>query len=451
MIEYPNSHHCSQVNLPEQYPELYGDQHFDVCVIGGGYTGLSSALRLAESGYRVAVLEACRVGWGASGRNGGQLGYSMTDLLPELQRKFGNERARKFWELSVEAVELFHRLCEQYNISCDFQSGVVGCAVTKEDFEGLAEHVAIVESYGNDAGTLNPTIYECLDQAATSELSGSQIYRGGILSHRSGHLNPMKYLLGLARAAVDAGAVLFEASRVERIEYNEPPTVRTAKGRVTADKLVIACNGYLQGLNHRLANRILPVDNYQVATEPLAEPIRKLLIQQKVCIWDTSRSVHYFRMTADHRLVMGCGIGLPGRPPRNLMEDCRRHIEFVYPQLRDVSLGYLWSGTLAGTLNGMPDVGKIGENAYYAQGFNGHGLAMAPLVGRAIADEILSESDSLPNSFPGSEHFKVLSSVQHRTIPGARHLYVPATLIYRWGTNTLDFCQQRLAGLLGRF
>lgn len=421
MHVYPDSHPASQTVLLPEFPKIEGHSRFDVCVIGAGYTGISTSLHLAEMGCNVALVDSKRVGWGASGRNGGQLGYGMSVLQPDLIRLVGKEDARRFWGISVESVNLFHALCEKYAIECNFKSGNLACATTQLNLEHLNSHADTVNSYGE-------RIYDQLDRDSTAYISGSLAYTGSILAHRAGHLNPLKYVLGLARAAKDSGVEIFEDSHVKNIELSAPVSVGFDSGTMTADYVVIACNGYLGNLNNSLANRILPVDNYQATTEKLDSETIKSLIKGDVCIWDTSKSVHYYRLTPDNRLVMGCSIGVPGHPPRKLERDCRGHIEYVYPDLKDVKLDYIWGGTLAGTINKLPDVGRVAPNILYAQGYSGHGVGTAPLVGQYIAQAIDSQSGE----------FEFMSGIKHKNIPGGRFLRLPAVLAYRFMTNTVN-------------
>lgn len=399
-----------------------GSHRFDACVIGAGYTGLSAGLHLAQAGRRVAIVDANRIGWGASGRNGGQLGYGMAALQPTLIEQVGQTRARQLWSLSVEAVEFFHHLCETHHIDCDFQPGNMACATTARDRDHLFQHAEVVERYGFDG-------YERLDAASAQRMSGSEIYRGGILVRRAGHINPLKYALGLARAAEDAGAVMFEASRALAVTPGRPVVVNFGEGSISADQVVLACNGYLGDLNPTLARRLLPIDNYQIATERLDEGLARSLLREGVCAWDTSRSVHYFRMTKDRRLVMGCGVGRPGRWPRQVERDCRKHLGYVYPQLKDTPTAFLWRGTLGGNRRNLPDVGRLNTNVYFAQGFTGHGVGLAPLVGYYLAEAINGHCEA----------FEILSRIRHKNMLPSRALRPAAIWAFRFATNTMDF------------
>jgi gamma-glutamylputrescine oxidase len=418
---YSETHHALDAAPLPSYPRIEGQARFDVCVIGAGYTGISTSLHLAELGYNVALVEAQRIGYGASGRNGGQLGYGMSTLQPDLIHRFNKHIARKFWDLSVESVDLFHDLCDKHTIDCDFSSGNMACATSASTLAELSHHADIVEGYGR-------SVYKRLDSALTQHASGSSAYTGAIISQKSGHINPLKYVLGLAKAAQNAGVSIYEQSRVTAIANTKPATASFETGTITANYLVLCCNGYLGDLSRKLANRILPVDNYQAATQVLDDATIHSLIKAGACIWDTSHSVHYFRLTPDKRLIMGCGIGVPGHPPKNLEKDCRHHIEWVYPQLKDVGIDYIWSGTLAGTNNHLPDVGRLAPHVFYAQGYTGHGVGTAPLTGKYLAQEIHARSSG----------FKLLSDVKHKNILGGRFLRLPAVLAYILMTNTRD-------------
>lgn len=424
---YPESHHAAVTTLLPINPAVEGRLRFDVCVVGAGYTGLSASLHLAELGYEVALVDAQRIGWGASGRNGGQLGYGMSAMQPDLLRNFGATRAQEFWDMSVESVNLFHSLCTRHAIDCDFRSGNMACATTPAKFDYLCRHADIVNGYGAE-------IFERHDRETTQHVSGSEIYKGSILAHRAGHINPLKYALGLARAAAQAGVAIFEDSRVTDIRLTEPISVSFASGTIVADFAVLACNGYLGNLNTSMANRILPVDNYQAATEVLDAATAATLVKGGVCIWDTSNSIHYFRISPDNRLIMGCSIGIPGHPPRDLEKDCRKHIAYVYPHLKGVNIDYIWGGTLGATRNRLPDAGRLAPNALYAQGFTGHGVGIAPLVGKYMAQAIHGESHG----------FEFLAEIEHENLPGGRFLRIPAILAYRFRTNTVDMLTRHL-------
>lgn len=421
MSTYPPSHHASQTSLLPPFDQLEGQHRYDVCVIGAGYTGLSTALHLQKLGYQVCLLEAERVGSGASGRNGGQLGFAMHDLQPALIARHGEQRARMLWDISVESIDLFHQLSQEYAIDCDFREGNMACAANRSDFENLLAHVRIVEGYG-------ASLYTIYDRNESREVSGSPRYHGAICSERAGHINPLKYTLALAQAAAEAGVTLHEKSPVKEISYSSPTQVHTAMGSITAEHAVLCCNGYLGTLNKTMASRILPIDNYQTATAVLDEASLSKLIDGTMCIWDTSRSVHYFRMTPDNRLIMGCGVGVPGRTPRNIWRDCAQHLEYVYPHMAGVQLDYAWGGTLAVTRSSLPDMGKLADNIWYSQGYNGHGVAMAPMAGKYIAEAIHSSSPQ----------FDLLAQTKHKPVPGGTPLRIAAVLAYRFTTNTLD-------------
>lgn len=419
---YPSSHHASQAELLKPCPSLKGSHSYDICVVGGGFMGISSALHLAKLGYKVTLVESKRIGWGASGRNGGQLGYGMTKSQVDLLEDYSPEDAKHFWNISVEAVELFHSLCGEHNISCDFKSGNMACAVTEEDYDGLIEHAEIVNSYGTE-------IYEILSKEDTISQTASPLYCGSTITQKAGHINPLKYVLGLAKAAQELGVDIYEESPVT--EFHETTSkikVNFENGTISADKLVLGCNGYIANLNKKLSKRVFPIENYQAATAPLKDTELEKVINNGACAWDTARSVHYFRLTPDNRLTMGCAIGFAGHTPRNLEQQCRKHLEFVYPDLKDIPLDYMWGGTLGGNHESLPDVGQLTDNIYFAQCFTGHGVGLAPLLGKYIADKIHT----------GSDNFDFLAKVPHKNIIGGKLLRIPATMVYKFATNTMD-------------
>jgi gamma-glutamylputrescine oxidase len=286
---HPRSFWAATANASSDRSPLEGDRSCDVCVIGGGYTGLSAALHLAERGYEVVLLEAQRVGWGASGRNGGQLGSAHSKLQPALVEKYGTDTARALWDLAEDAKALVKGLIDEHQIDCDYAPGNTACAVKPSDFDHLREHVEIaVRDYGYEA-------YEVFDRDEIAEISGSPCYAGGINDPTAGYLHPLNLSLGLAEAAVRAGAVLHEASAATEIVGGKSPgelaEVKTASGCVRARYVVIGCNGYLGKLSPKIAATAIAVDNYQLATAPLSEDLSARIITNGSCLWDSRRWV----------------------------------------------------------------------------------------------------------------------------------------------------------------
>jgi gamma-glutamylputrescine oxidase len=392
---------------------LRGEATCDVCVVGGGFTGLSSALHLAERGYDVVLLEAERLGWGASGRNGGQMNSGQRKDQLSLERRFGPGLARQLWDLAEEAKATVRERVGRHAIACDLKPGNLVVAYKASDAGGLARYSDhLRDRYG----------YEETRAVSREELGGmlgSDIYHGGYLDLGAGHLHPLNYALGLARAAEEAGARLHEASRVTGIDHAARPDgrthVSTAEGRVSARYLVLACNGYLDRLDGRIAARIMPINNYVAATEPLGEEGGQALIRDDVCVTDTKFVVDYYRLSADRRLLFGGGETYSRRFPADLAGFVRRYMLRVYPQLSETRIDYAWGGTLAITMNRMPSFGRLGANGFYAQGFSGHGVALTSLAGKLIAEAVAGTA----------ERFDVIAGLPQRDFPGGTLLRWP--------------------------
>lgn len=380
-----------------------GDLACDVCIVGGGYTGLSAALFLAENGRDVILLEAEDIGHGASGRNGGQIGSAHVILQPGLEQTYGPQKARALWDISERAKALAKSLIDRHEIDCDYRPGNMGCASTRSDMERLERHVETVRNrYGYGA-------YEVLDRAQAAQRIGTDIYCGAVNDPTAGHLHPLNYALGLAAAARKAGVRLFCRSAARILEAGPSPLVTTDGARIRADHVILACNGYLHAqapdLAPDLVRRHMAVDNYQLATAPLAPVIFNSILVDNGCYWDTSNQVYYYRKTRDLRLIFGGGLTVPDDAPGDAKAFVRRHMLKVFPRLKDAEIEFAWGGTLAATRSGLPDFGQRGANVHYSQGYNGHGVALATLCGQLLGENIIGASsgyDLLSALAPGS-------------------------------------------------
>jgi gamma-glutamylputrescine oxidase len=383
-------------------PQLEGTRDADVCVIGAGYTGLSCALHLTRSGLKVIVLEAETAGFGASGRNGGQVITGQRVDQQGLERSYGEARAHQLWNSALEARSLVLSLIDAHKIKCDVAPGHVTAAVREshaQDLKAEVDHLARRYNYKEARYVAGP---EMPALVATSN------YKGGMYDSGGYHLHPLNYALGLARAADDAGAMIFENSRVTKVTPGERVRVETLSGAVTANFVVYACNGYLGDLNAELARTIMPLSNYIAATEPLGEARAKVLIPSGAAISDTKFVLDYYRLSADGRLLFGGGETYGDRDLGNPSEIVRPHIERVFPQLAGVRIDYAWGGRLAITLPRLPHVGRLTPNAYFAQGYSGQGVAIATLVGKLIAEAITGQA----------AHFDVYASLKIPQLPG---------------------------------
>ncbi|HMB75137.1 MAG TPA: FAD-binding oxidoreductase [Kiloniellaceae bacterium] len=410
---HPESYYAATAKGDRPRPALAGDVDCDVCVVGGGFTGLSTALHLAERGYDCVLLEAERLGWGASGRNGGQLGSGQRKSPDEVARLMSPADSRRLWDLAEEAKALVKSRIARHEIDCDLKPGVLSAAykpADAEDFRAYAEMLQRDYGYAEIRSLSRPEMAEML---------GTTIYHGGCLDSGAGHLHPLNYALGLAKAAEDAGARLYEESRVTALEQGQKPKLQTAKGAVSARYAVLACNGYLGGLEPRIAGRIMPINNYVLATEPLGEAGAKALIRDDVAVADSKFVIDYFRLSADKRLLFGGGETYRRSFPRDMKSFVRKYMLRVYPQLAETRIDYAWGGTLAVTLNRMPDFGRLAGDLYYAQGFSGHGVALTSLAGQVMAEAIAGTA----------ERFDLFARIPSPKFPGGTLLRWPGLVV----------------------
>ena len=378
---YPDSWYAATATLLAPFPPLGSQTRADVCVIGGGYTGLSAALHLAEAGLDVVMLEAGRVGWGASGRNGGQVGSGQRQDQDWLEQRFGKTRARALWDMGEDAKSLLRDLIARHAIACDLAPGILYAAhkpALAREYRDYADKLR--REYDHDA--------EPLDRAGVAGILGTDAYHGGYLDRDAAHLHPLNYALGLARAAATAGVRIHEASRVTRITPGDPAQVATDTGSVTADFVVLATNGYLGELAPPVAARVMPINNFIIATEPLGPEGAEALIRDNRAVADSRFVVNYFRLTPDHRLLFGGGESYGWRFPDDIAGVVRPRMLAIYPQLRGTAITHAWGGTLGITVNRMPAFQRLGPNIVSAAGFSGHGVALATLAGRAMADAV---------------------------------------------------------------
>ena len=412
--EGSGSWYTATVPVVEPRPALAGRERADVCVVGAGFTGISAALHLAERGYSVVVLEAERVGWGASGRNGGQVGSGLRESMDDLERALGPSRAGSLWALAEEAKAIIAERIARHRIECDWRPGNL-LASTRERYLKWME--AEAEFCHRRFGYRG---YRMLPRAEMREEVASERYVGGRMDEGGGHLHPLRFVLGMAAAAAAAGVRIFEGSRVERIRWGRPSEVSTARGGVVAaEHVVLAGNAHLGRLEPRIESRIMPIVNHQLATEPLGERLARSLVRSGACVHSTKFVVDYFRCTPDHRLIFGGGETYSDRPPGDLAGFVRRYMLRVFPQLADVRIDHAWSGRLAITRSRLPHVGRIAPNGFFAHGFSGHGVALTQIAGKLVAETVAGTA----------ERFDVLAGLRHRPFPGGRRLRRPLLVL----------------------
>jgi gamma-glutamylputrescine oxidase len=406
---YPPSWYAASVEpLPPQ-PALQGDIDADVCILGAGYVGLSAALELAEAGYKVVVLEAERIGWGASGRNGGQVIFGWGCSEGKLETLLGREDARRMFDWSLDSIRLIHERRERYGIDCDWRPGHCHVAIKPRQVrELLAWQEELQRHYDY------PLPWH--DRESLRAMLDSPRYLGGLYDERSGHLHPLKYALGLARAALAAGVRICEASQVLRIEHGARPVLHTADGRVRCDFAVLAGNALVKGVAPELDRKIMPVGTYIGATRPLGEARARALIANDMAVADTNWALDYFRLGSDHRLLFGGRASYSNIQPPNLAWVMTRRMRKVFPQLADVDFEYVWGGAIDISFNRAPHWGRIGKhNVYFAQGFSGHGVNVTGLAGKVIAEAIRGQSGRLD----------AFERIRHRDFPGGRTFRTP--------------------------
>ncbi len=397
----------------ERRESLRGEVRCDVAVLGGGIAGCSTALHLAKRGYKVVLLEARRVGYGASGRSGGQTIFGLAVSQQKLEREVGRDDARRLFDLSIEALDLTQSLIREYAIDCDYRPNHVHVAVRPRHVRELTQWAReLRDDYGYASARL----------LNRDELQGhvrSARYLGGLLDSRSGHLQPLKYTQGLARAAEAAGAVVCEDSEVLHYENGREVRVQTAEGSVRCAHLVLCGNAYIGAVAPSLSRRILGVGTYIIATEPLGEERARSLLPGNAAIADINWILDYFRRSQDHRLLFGGRVSYSSVQPPRLAESMRRRMVRVFPSLSDIKVAKAWGGYLDITMSRAPDFGRLAPNVYYLQGFSGHGVALAGLAGKLAAEAIAGTA----------ERFDVFARIPHRDFPGGRLLRRPSLML----------------------
>ena len=395
---YPDSWYTATAQPLEPFASLRGKARCDLCVIGGGYTGLSAALHAAQSGLDVVLIDAQRVGFGASGRNGGQVQSGFNKDQQALEKTMGRDDTRKLWDLSQSAMALTKSLCATHAPEAGFKPGIAHANWHASDAaadHGYAEFMA--QTYGYDQ-------LEPLSQDALYEILRAPKYHGGVLDHGAGHLHPLRYAFGLARACVAAGVRIFETTRAHHIDGT---TVRTDQGRIAAAQVIQATNGYGTGLSRPTTARVMPINNFIIATAPLGDKAQEVL-RRDIAISDSKFVVNYFRLSDDKRLLFGGGESYGYRFPRDIAATVRKPMAQVFPHLRDAQIDYAWGGTLAITMTRLPHIAQPSPGVWSAGGYSGHGVALAGMTGKILADAVCGEVDGaqllerLPTpSFPG--------------------------------------------------
>lgn len=419
--EHIKSYYAETRNLYFDFPPLTQRQSADVCIIGAGFFGLSTALELAEQGKKVIVLDGARVGFGASGRNGGQAINGFEEDISDYIDALGFDTAHQLWQMSLEALEIIEERIVKYHIQCDWQRGYATLALNPRRMDDLvATEKACREFFGYDQMVL-------WDKATLAEHLGSDIYTGALFDQRSGHLHPLNYCLGLAKACLDLGVEIYEHSPACDLRLGKTKVkVKTDQGAVVANDVVLATNAYIRALPKQLhrgiARKILPIESFIIATEPLSDVMAQSLIRNRMAVCDNNYFLDYYRLTADNRLLFGSDAS----PGLNMETVMRCNMLHVFPQLEQVKIDYGWGGPIDMTLNANPHIGRIAPNVYFAQGYSGHGVALTGLAGRVIAEAILGDDTRL----------RIFEKLKVPTIHGGKFIQKAALFI---GSNYYRF------------
>ncbi len=408
--QHAPSYYAATANPAPERPALRGEIEADVCVVGGGFSGVSAALELAERGYSVALLEGARIGWAQSGRNGGQFSTGYAPGMTAILRMAGEADARRLWDMSLEAIGLIGERVRRHGICCDLTHGHLLTAVKPRHLDEMrAELDVTVRRFGYAKARL-------ADADEVRSMVNTRAYCGGLVDLGGGHIHPLNYCLGLAAAAEGAGVRIFEGTRATSLEPGARSLVRTAAGSVRARHVALCGNAYMGNLVPAIRRKIMPVGTYVAATQPLGEEWARRLIPSNFAVSDANFVLNYFRLSADHRLLFGGRVSYTTAPPHNLPAAMRRSMVAIFPQLSDVSFDYVWGGNVDITMERTPHLGRLPGNVWFAQGFSGMGVALTGIAGRIIAEAIAGTA----------ERFDVFARLQHKTFVGGRLLRMPA-------------------------
>jgi len=407
---HADSYYAASANATPNRAKLEGDVSCDVCVIGAGITGSSAALHLAQQGFNVVLLEGRQVGWGASGRSGGQAIIGYNKGIREIASLVGRDDAQKLWDLGLESKTLLKDTVEKHKIQCDLKWGHLMMAIKPRQVRELEETKEELETETGYKGL------RMLDKAEARERVGSEKYIGALYDPESGHIHPLNYTLGLAKAAEEAGAKIYENSPATHIQEGDDPIITTASGTVRCKHVIMCANAYLEKLEPRISGKIMPVGTYIIATEPLSNGLAKSLIRDDDGVVDINFVLNYWRLSADKRMLFGGRVSYSGLVPFDLKQTMGETMRDIYPQLDGTKIDYAWGGNVAITVNRLPHFGRVGKNIYFAHGFSGHGILFTALAGKLMAEAVQGTA----------ERFDVFTRIPHMSFPGGALMRKPA-------------------------
>jgi gamma-glutamylputrescine oxidase len=412
---YAKTYYAASANPTPLRPALEGEATCDICVIGAGYAGLSTALHLAERGHKVIVLEAAKVGFGASGRNGGQIinGYSRD--YDTILGRYGAETANALLNMSFEGGDIIRERIAKYNIDCDFRQGSFFAAFNAGQMRELGRRKEVWEKSGHRD-------LEIYGKERMPQVVDADLYCGGLLDRRGGHIHPLNLALGQAAAIESLGGKIFEQSRVLRIDKGAKPAVFTEKGKVSAKYLVVCGNAYIGDTVPELSRRIMSVSSQIITTEVLGAELTDKMMPAGFCLEDCNFLLDYYRITADKRLLFGGGVVYSGADPADITRRLWPHVLRTFPYLKDKKIEFAWSGNFALTLTRMPHIGRLSEQVYFIQGDSGHGVTTCHLLGKLVAEAVSGQAS----------RFDVFASMRNFPFPGGRMFRVPLTALGAW-------------------
>ena len=414
--EHTGSWYAATLNDDTRYPALEGGHRVDICVVGAGFTGVNTALELAERGYKVAVVEANRVGWGASGRNGGQVIRGFSGAY-KVSKNLSEEKKRMIWDLKWRGNTIIYDRVTKYKIDCDLKPGFIEVAHKARHLDELQEYEEELEAHDF------PYEYGVLDREETEKIVGTDAYLGSFYNMRDGHLHPLNLCIGEARAAVSLGVQFFEQSPVTEIRHGEKPRVITDHGYVDADSVVLAGNAYHHLEGKHLSGLAFPAGSYIIATEQLPEDLLAEINPRDYAVCDLNEIVDYYRFSTDGRMLYGGRCNYSGRDPRDIAASISPRMSKTYPQLKGFRIDYQWGGKIAIVIRRIPLLGRIDNNIFYVQGYSGHGVNGTHIMAEIVAEAISGTM----------EKFDLFAKMKHHRIPGSQWLgnqIVAAGMIY---------------------
>ena len=423
-----NSYYAASANEQPAYPTLQSDIEADVCIVGGGFAGLSSAIELADRGYKVVVLEAHHIGFGASGRNGGQIIAGLACEQDVIEKALGFDAAKQVWNMTLEALDLVRERVKRFDIKCDLVDGFLGVSVGEKKGKSLRkwfDGMATKYHYDTDAKWIEPTYLK--------DWIDSPRYFNGYFDKRSGHLHPLNYCLGLAKGAASLGVQIYQHSAVNDLQKGATAVLKTEASSVKAKYVVLAGNIFLSEISPQLApsltNRIMPVGTYIIGTEPIDPSLAVKLIPSNSAICDTCFALDYFRFSGGNnadklkethpRMIFGGRVSYSTMTPRHLTQSMQQRMTAAFPQLANTKVDYTWGGFVDISMNRAPDFGRILDNIYYLQGFSGHGVALTGLAGKLVAEAISGQAERLD----------VFANIKHHDFFGGKLLRTPALVL----------------------